>query len=177
EVIHTHHGQVNETAGDGLMIIFEDGDPEVHARNAVRAALEILDVTDEVNEEALRKDRGAASDISADLHIVDPIKVNIGINSGKAWVGLTKFEGLSGIRYTYTATGPVTNVAARIGAMAADGDILISEETARRVQAEVPLESLGPQAFKNVSRRIEVFRPVSVQARRADAGLGTELSA
>src|SRR5262249_59903291 len=35
-------GDVNETAGDGLMVIFQDEDHERHARNAVQTALAIL---------------------------------------------------------------------------------------------------------------------------------------
>ena len=58
EIIRAHHGDVNETAGDGLMVIFqrsnraEPGRPdEDHALNATRAAFVIQARTLELNEE------------------------------------------------------------------------------------------------------------------------------
>lgn len=49
------------------------------------------------------------------------VVVNIGINSGLAAVGSTRLEGMTGTRWTFTASGPVTNVAARIGKLATHG--------------------------------------------------------
>src|SRR5205807_9677442 len=42
-------GDVNETAGDGLMVIFQDGDPRRHARAAVTTALALLRRAREIN--------------------------------------------------------------------------------------------------------------------------------
>ncbi len=49
-----HGGDVNETAGDGLMVIFQDPDPARHAQAAVRTALGILERTRQINREARR---------------------------------------------------------------------------------------------------------------------------
>jgi len=43
--IDVEGGDINETAGDGLMIIFQDGKPNAHAAAAVRAALAITEQT------------------------------------------------------------------------------------------------------------------------------------
>src|SRR5262249_57209347 len=43
-------GDDNETAGDGLMVIFQDEDHERHARNAVQTALALLRPAEEINE-------------------------------------------------------------------------------------------------------------------------------
>ena len=100
-------GDVNETAGDGLMAIFRDDEPRRHARQAVRCALGILRRTRELNET---------------LHgLPEPIAVHIGVNSGLATVGATKIEGVNGTRWTYTASGQVTIVAARLAALARRG--------------------------------------------------------
>jgi class 3 adenylate cyclase len=137
-------GDVNETAGDGLMVIFQDEDPERHARNAAQAALGILRRTDEINDEA-----GAVD---------EPIRLHVGVNSGPAAVGATKIEGTAGTRWTYTASGPVTNVAARLAALGAGDSVFIGPETARRLSGWLDLEDLGERALRNVEEPVRVFR-------------------
>jgi len=155
EVIHHHRGQVNETAGDGLMVIFQENAPVGHALDAVEAALEILEGGANINAELEEGEQ--------------PVSVNIGINSGKAFVGLNRFVGLTGERYTYTATGPTTNIAARVAGLAKEGDILLSESTAERVREHLELERVGRRTLKNVSRPIMIFRPLGAgRAGRVD---------
>ncbi len=144
-------GDVNETAGDGLMVLFQDEDRERHARAAVRAAVGIQRRTREINAE--REGQVA-------------IGVHIGINSGTASVGATKIQGGAGLRWTYTASGPTTNIAARIGALGEE--IAITEETRRRSGATFTAESLGPKALKNVAAPIEVFRVVGMHESEHD---------
>jgi class 3 adenylate cyclase len=142
DIISDHGGDVNETAGDGLMVIFQ-GDPKDTALSAVKAALEIRGKTLEINEEL--KNRFV------------PVEVNMGLNSGIAAVGMNRFEGTSGTRMTFTATGPVTNLAARIASAATHGDILVGPETAQRVREDVELFERGLMNFKNVSKPVQVF--------------------
>lgn len=153
-------GDVNETAGDGLMVLFQDEDPAKHARAAVHAALGIQAITRVINAER----EGQI-----------PIGVHIGINSGIASVGATKIQGGGGHRWTYTASGPTTNIAARIGALGVE--IAITEETRRRIGAGFRAESLGPKALKNVKDPIEVFRvtggPAAAEAGAAAASVAT----
>jgi class 3 adenylate cyclase len=137
-------GDVNETAGDGLMAIFRDADPRRHARQAVKCALAILRRTRELNEM---------------LHgLPEPIAVHIGVNSGLATVGATKIEGANGTRWTYTASGQVTIVAARLAALAQRDEILVGAETRKRLGTEVPLEDLGERPLRNVEAPMRVFR-------------------
>ena len=96
--IHLNNGDINETAGDGLMIIFQQEKPVHHAVDAVTTALMIHDKARSINKE------------ESGRH--EPITINIGINSGLCSVGSTCLEGISGTRWTYTASGPVTNIAA-----------------------------------------------------------------
>ena len=79
--IYAYGGDINETAGDGLMVIF-NGAPEENAANAVQAALNIRRRTLELNRELEMQ--------------LEPIAVNMGINSGIASVGMTRFEGTTG---------------------------------------------------------------------------------
>ena len=73
EIIHEHQGDVNETAGDGLMVIFQnDRSPIEHALATTRAAFAIQRRVEELNEEF----RG----------VFQPLYLHIGINSGLALV-------------------------------------------------------------------------------------------
>jgi DNA-binding response OmpR family regulator len=144
DCVYANGGDLSETAGDGLMAIFPDTDPARHARNAVQTALEILQRTTTLNEQL----RGT----------FESIAVHAGINSGLALVGPTKLQGATGTRWTYTASGPVTNVAARIAALGGRGTILISEETARRVARFFSLQELGKRQLKNVAEEVLIYQ-------------------
>lgn len=58
---------------------------------------------------------------------------------------------------TFTATGPVTNLAARIASAATRGDILVGPETAGRLGEDMRLFDRGLMTFKNVSEPVQVF--------------------
>jgi class 3 adenylate cyclase/HAMP domain-containing protein len=143
EIIQAHHGDVNETAGDGLMVIFQSerggGD---HALNATQAAFAIRQRTERLNEEY-----GGT---------FPPIQLHMGINTGESLVGATKL----GTRWTFTATGPTTNVAARFAGSAKGGEIVVGPTTAERIRMHFVLESLGERTFKNVSQPIKVFKVI-----------------
>jgi class 3 adenylate cyclase/HAMP domain-containing protein len=141
--IRSEGGDINETAGDGLMIIFQHGGAEGHAVAAVRAARAIREQTLLANRDPGRRH--------------PPIVVNIGISSGEVDLGTTRFQSPASERWTYTATGPVTNAAARLGARASGGQILLGPDTARRVRGRFPLRSLGPVALKNLAGPLEVW--------------------
>jgi len=151
-----HGGDVNETVGDGLMVIFRAPEPHRHARAAVLAALGIQRRTAEINAEL----RGQS----------EPIEMHVGVNSGIASVGATKIEGASGTRWTYTASGPTTNVAARLAALGEGGFVVFSEETHQRLGGDVDAEDLGPQALKNVAQPVHVYRIHADRQDRLAAG-------
>jgi class 3 adenylate cyclase len=146
DVILENQGDINETTGDGLMIIFRSSDRRAHAANAVRAALDIRAKTAQINE----AHRGS----------YESVTVNMGINSGTASVGSTRFEGVAGTRWTYTASGPVTNLAARISGLAVEGAILVGEETGNRIGDLFRLDAIGRHSLKNVRQPIQVYRVV-----------------
>jgi class 3 adenylate cyclase/HAMP domain-containing protein len=141
--IHAEGGDVNEIVGDGLMIIFQAGEPKDHAEAAVRAALAIREQTEIANGQA----RGAHP----------PIAVNIGVSSGECDVGATRFAGPAGERWTFTASGPVTNLAARLGDRADGGQIFLDAATTQRIRGRFPVRALGHVALKNLSEPVEVW--------------------
>ena len=84
DAIFTNNGDVNETAGDGLMVLFLNEDRQTNALEAVRAALKI-------REEAAR--------IKSEFkEFSEPLTINMGINSGSALVGAARFESYTGSR-------------------------------------------------------------------------------
>ncbi len=153
DTIHRCHGDINETSGDGLMIIFLDPNPQRNACNAVKAALGIQRQTGRINRQQSRRH--------------EPITVKIGINSGPCSVGSTRFHSVSGTRCTFTASGTSTNLAARLGDLAQAGRILIGPETQRRVKRRFPVRSLGLKQLKNLSKPVEVFEVMIPAARGA----------
>jgi class 3 adenylate cyclase len=143
EHIYEHGGDINETAGDGLMLIFQHEDQNRHARNAVETALAIQSKVLAINAK-----HGAQ---------FEGVSINIGINSGPALVGSTRLESLAGNRWTYTASGMVTNIAARAGKVATNGKILITNETANRVRTWFELDCHGHHEMKNVVDATELW--------------------
>lgn len=147
--IHRNGGDINETLGDGLMIVFQDPDPAENALAAARAACAIG-----VRTRQLNRQRGTGA---------TAINVNIGINSGVASVGSTRLASEGGTRYTYTASGQVTNLAARIAALASDGAILVGATTAARIGDEFELVDRGEQRLKNVVEPQRVFELIGAR--------------
>jgi len=140
-------GDVNETAGDGLMVIFQDADPRRHARAGVKCALGILRRAHEINAKLAGHGDG-----------LEPIALHAGVNSGLATVGATKIEGMSGTRWVYTASGVVTNVAARLAALGAGDAVVVGPTTRSRLGDEFELDDLGEQRLRNVEHPVRVYR-------------------
>src|SRR5439155_619379 len=88
------------------------------------------------------------------------IQLHMGINSGEALVGATKLGGAGSERWTFTASGPTTNIAARLAGSATGGEIIVGPSTADRIRQHFVLEALGERAFKNVSQPLTVFRVI-----------------
>ncbi len=143
DCIRTHGGEVNETSGDGLMVIFKEGPLASSAREAVAAGLEIVSENTRLNRDVSYPWGGV------DLHL--------GINSGEAWVGSTKMTSLTGERWTYTASGLATILAARIGALSGGSRLYIGPVTYGHVRDECICEYVGGNRLKNVSGETPVY--------------------
>jgi class 3 adenylate cyclase len=141
DCIYAAGGDINEIAGDGLMAIFQGASLQQHAVRAAAAALAILAAT-----ETLNRDNQA-----------QPLTVHQGLNSGVALVGLTRLNGQYGTRWTFTARGSMTNLAARLADEAKPGQILVGPETVRRLGKRYRFQRLGCERFKNIATPIEVY--------------------
>ncbi len=143
DAIYTNNGDVMETAGDGLMVLFLSDDEKTHALEAIRAAAAIRSQTNLINRQSQTLPR--------------PLAVNIGVASGEAFLGALKFESPTGSRWTYTAHGTLVNIAARICDKAKGGSIMAVRNTVERVTEEFPFASLGSLPLKNISDEVEIF--------------------
>ena len=141
DCIYQAGGDINEIAGDGLMAIFQDAPPMQHAVGATAAALAILAATEALNAENHEQ----------------PLAVHMGLNSGVALVGLTRLQGQCGTRWTFTARGPMTNLAARLADAAKPGQILVGPETVRRLNKRYLFQMIGYERFKNIAEPIDIY--------------------
>ncbi len=141
DCIHEADGDINETAGDGFMAIFQDPDPQRHATIAVDTALALLRATETLNAD----------------NVEQPLAVHMGINSGLALVGSTRFEGLRGTRWTFTASGTVTNLAARLAGIAQPGQILAGDETVKRLGPHYRVRRISREHLKNLAEAVDVY--------------------
>jgi len=150
DVVHRYTGTVNQFLGDGFMALF--GAPlavEQHERHAIRAALEI-------------RARVAAQFDDVEQRTGWPLQVRLGINAGSVVVGKIG----DNLRMDYTAVGDTTNVAARLQALAAPGELMISPSTYLAVAPIVRAESLGSVVLKGKSEPMEVHRVVGLSPLR-----------
>ena len=150
DAIYENQGDITETAGDGLMIVFQGEDSDEHACNAFRAAAAIQSITRSIQNRLTPGE--------------ERVLINIGINSGKALVGFSRFRAASGNRFTFTASGRTTIIAARLADLATQGSILMGAETVKRLSrggepsGKHKLESLGSRQLKNINAPEEVYR-------------------
>jgi class 3 adenylate cyclase len=160
--IHRSGGDINETAGDGLMIIFQEGEPAANAASALAAAVDI---------------RQTAAAFAADLAPDEAgLLVNQGIASGVALLGPSRYRGASHTRMTYTASGPVTNLAARLCDLATGGDILVSGETRRLAGGLWSLHPRGAHRLKGLEKPVGVYSPLPPDRPAAELpALGEEM--
>ncbi len=143
DAIYANEGDVVETAGDGLMVLFLSEKKKNNALQAVRAAQTIIEKACSINDECTLESERCL--------------VNVGVSSGKAFVGAAKFESITGSRWTYTTHGNIVNVAARLCGQAKGGEVLLSEETVKRTTDTFQFTSLGKFALKNLSDKVEIY--------------------
>ena len=150
ELILAYEGTLERFTGDGLMVFFNDPEPIPQpVEHAVRMALAMRERAAQLGER-WRK-------LGYDLGLA------IGLAHGYATLGAIGFEA----RLDYAAIGSVTNLAARLCAEAAAGEILDNGKTLAPVESLVRVESLGVLELKGFRRRF--LRTASLAWRQHDA--------
>ena len=102
--------------------------------------------------------RGSASSPGAWRRRGHDLGFGVGIAQGYATLGQIGFEG----RFDYAAIGTVTNLAARLCAEAAGGQILITQRVHAETERLVRTEPLPDLALKGFARPVRVFDVVAL---------------
>ena len=147
KIVLAHEGTLERFTGDGMMIFFND--PVAVPNPAERA----LRMTVEM--------RGEAEALAARWRQLGyGLRAGIGVAQGFATIGAIGFEG----RLDYGAIGTVTNVAARLCAEAAGGEILISQRVHAATSELVDVEPVGELTLKGFHRPMPAYRVLRLRA-------------
>jgi adenylate cyclase len=144
EVIEGEHGgMINKFLGDGFMALFGiDSETRNHADEALAAARRLEQRLERLNLELSKRGE-------------EPIRIGIGINSGRAIVGSIG----SSERMEFTVIGNTVNIASRIEDLnkTLGTSLLLSKDTRDALKRAVELRALPPQSVKGVDRPVEIF--------------------
>lgn len=138
---YAHLGTVGTFAGDGVLVIFGAPTPmapEEHAWAAAQAAFAMRSQMPQLVE-SLRAELGEAG-----------LELRIGLNTGVCAVGVFG----SDTHRTYAAIGMPTNLAARLEAAAAPGEVLVSPHTLELLGARVASAPRGVLTLKGISQPV-----------------------
>lgn len=136
--IVNNSGLIDKYIGDAVMALFENAD------NALCTALDILSILDQYNADRAKEN-------------LDPIRIGIGINTGKLILGTVGFEA----RMDCSVLSDAVNTASRLESLTRNYDIelVISEETYKHLKhnEKYQLRSLGHAAVKGKSLPIKIY--------------------
>jgi adenylate cyclase len=149
DLVFRYEGTLEHFAGDGLLVFFNDPlpCPDAPAR-AVRMAVAMRGRVEELAEGWRRRGHD--------------LGFGVGIAQGYATLGRVGFEG----RYDYAAIGTVTNVSARLSALAGPGQILVTQRVLTGAADVAVARPLGPTELRGITRPIEVFDVLGLDASR-----------
>lgn len=143
QLVKAHEGIVNKFIGDGMLAFW--GVPkrnEHHAELAVKAALDMRKVVEELNQ--VRRNNGA-----------QPIRIGIGVHTGPVAAGM-----LGGSdQHEYTVIGDAVNVASRVEGLTKNlgVDILVSQSTWELLGGQFSGERLEEQKVKGRKEAVVVY--------------------
>ena len=154
-IIAKYDGVVNKVdsyaVGHRIMVLF--GAPRAHVddpERAVRAALEM--------QEAM----AAFVELNTSLGTFD-LKQRIGVNTGLVFAGNVG----SSVRQEYSVMGDEVNLTARLMAVAQEGQVLVSQSTARQSGGALALREQPPVRVKGKSQPVHNYEVLGLQERRA----------
>ena len=155
EIALRHGGTLDKFIGDAILIFF--GDPESRglredALAGVKMALDMRAAIEELRHEWRQKG------------ISSGLEVRMGLTTGYCTVGNFGSEQ----RMDYTIIGNQVNLAARLQANAAPGEILIAENTRALVSDRVATAVKEPIQAKGFDHPVPVFQVIDLRERLAE---------
>jgi adenylate cyclase len=150
-LVFRYEGTVDEFAGDGVMVFFNDPIPfPDHAARAVRLAVAIREEAAKLTKSW--QQRGHTLGFA------------VGIAMGFATLGKIGFEG----RFGYTAIGSVCNLSARLCGEARDAQILVSQSVFTAVQDLVDAEEIPALTLKGFAKPVPTYNVLKLKEPEAE---------
>jgi class 3 adenylate cyclase/CheY-like chemotaxis protein len=149
DLAHRFEGTLERFTGDGLMIFFNDPVPcDDSPEKAVRMAVAMRNRVSELIERWAEQGHD--------------LGFGIGIAQGYATLGAIGFEG----RLDYAAIGTVTNVAARLCAEAAPGQILVSQRVYTAAREILVADPVGELSLRGLSQPVRAHNILGLNSAR-----------
>lgn len=147
-LISEFSGTLERFAGDGMMVFFNDPQPqEDHSQRAVAMAVSMRTHMETLISEWSKR--------GYDLGF------GVGIAMGYATLGMVGFEE----RVDYAAIGMVTNLASRLCDKAGHGQILISQKVSADLEDKVEAEPSGSVPIKGFPEPVAIYNVVGLKWR------------
>ncbi|HYJ27057.1 MAG TPA: response regulator [Nocardioides sp.] len=145
ELVFAYEGTLEHFAGDGLLVFFNDPVPCPDAPDrAVRMAVDMRARVADLAKGWRRKGHD--------------LGFGVGIAQGYATLGRVGFPG----RYDYAAIGTVTNLAARLCAVAEADQILVSQRVRHGILGPMDCREVGHLELKGFSRPVEAHEVIAL---------------
>lgn len=156
KVIYKNRGTIDKYMGDCIMAFW--GAPikdEDHARHGLISAFEMLKAVELLNEEFVKRNW-------------PPIKVGIGLNSGRVSVGNMGSE----IRLAYTVMGDAVNLASRLEGITKEygAAIIIGAETRKQVPDLIARE-VDKVRVKGKNIAVTIYEPLGFEGQVSTSAL------
>ncbi len=147
EIVLRHGGTIDEFMGDGILVFFGAPQPcSDHFRRGIRCAIDMQAAMAEFNEEGLRLGQ-------------PQLQMGIGINCGELVVGNIG----SRKRKKYGAVGSPINVAFRVEAHTAGGEILVTPSIYNRLAGELLVGTVRETHLKGLEGPVTLYQIVGVK--------------
>jgi len=147
DVLFQHSGTLDKFVGDEIIGLFGAPIPIDDATfKAVQCAKAMMDGLAEFNR-------------TREAENQEPIEIGIGINTGNVITGAIG----STRALQYTAIGDAMNVASRLVNIAKRGEIIMSEETYRKVADRVEAEAMPPVKVKGKEKEQKIYRFIALK--------------
>jgi adenylate cyclase len=141
ELIFDSGGTLDKYLGDGIMAVYGAPLPKPDdALRAAKTAIEMQRALAHLNREWANRGQ-------------QPLRMGVGVNTGTVTAGNIG----SAKRMDYTVIGDAVNLASRLCANAAGGQILISESTYSLLNGGVPAQRLEPIRVKGKQTPVELY--------------------
>jgi predicted ATPase/class 3 adenylate cyclase len=149
--VRHYGGYVVQSTGDGIFALF--GAPVAHEDHPQRALYAAIRMQDDLRRYGGKLQHEGRA----------PIEIRVGVNGGEVVVRSIR---TGPAQAEYTAIGHMTNLAARLQAVARTGSIVVSENTRKLTEGYFQFRSLGRVRVKGIAELINVHEVTGLGALR-----------